>query len=236
MSDDAVAPPLALLGKLHEVAVSIDSVEKRGENKAQHYSYVQAVDVVRAVREKLLARDIIVVPSAGNVCHEDARGGKGMVTTVDLLYRFTDTGTGEYVEVPWVGVGADIGGDKGIYKAMTGGLKYALLSLFLIPTTDDPEGDAQTEPASATSNDAERPAAPTIPADRAYLIAEKAQELGLIKTETAEGAAPSFDFGPVFKAKLATLGVERIGQLNVDQAEDVEAFLANEAETVPVSA
>ncbi len=129
-----------------------------------------------------------------------------------------------------------MGGDKGIYKAMTGGLKYALLSLFLIPTTDDPERDALTEPAAKVSNDADRPAAPTIPADRAYLIAEKAQVLGLIQTETAEGAAATFAFGPVFKAKLATLGVERIGQLNVDQAEDVEAFLANEAETAPVSA
>jgi hypothetical protein len=39
-----------------------------------------------------------------------------------------------------VGEGQDAG-DKAVYKAMTGALKYCLLKTFLIPTGDDPERD-----------------------------------------------------------------------------------------------
>jgi len=59
----------------------------------------------------------------------------------------TDTGYGESFE--FTGDGYDVT-DKAPYKAMTGARKYALMSLMLIPTTDDPEkyehnGDGEEE-------------------------------------------------------------------------------------------
>jgi hypothetical protein len=230
------APSLALLQKLQEVAQAIDFVEKRGTNQHHNYSFVQALDVVRDVRRELLARSIIVLPGATNARQESAIGGRGGLILVDLLYRFFDTETGAYIEVPWVGAGSDTGGDKGLYKAYTGGLKYVLLGTFLLPMTDDPEHDglsqrapAQQEAASASvDKDAERPAAPRIPLDRARLIAEAAEAAGLLGWE-GEGEDRVVKLGVALRAKLAEVGVDKIGALDSDQAEAVEAFIALEA-------
>jgi hypothetical protein len=218
----------SLLSKLHQVAEAISFVEKRGKNQHQNYNYVQAVDVVSQVRAELLKRKIMVVSRVRDVSHLEykaSRGGTAWLTTVFTVHRFTDVETDESIEVPWAGVGADTGGDKGIYKAFTGGLKYALLSLFLLPTTDDPERDRLTEPEAP-----ERPAAPRIPVDRAQAILASALKVGAAKLDPeAEVGTPPV-FHPAFKAKLLLLGVDKIGLLSVDQAEEVEAFLREEAE------
>lgn len=226
----ATSPTTVLYGKLLKVARSIARIEKRGRNDHHKYDYVQAQDVTDKLREKLHREKLIVLPSTipGSARHEAAIGGRGMVTTIDLVYRIVDTETGAMVELPWTAVGADTGGDKGIYKAYTGGLKYALLNAFLIPTGDDPERDQQTEtgqPARGGSvqQDAERPAAPRIPLDRAKSILEAAKAAGLVNDDDS--------FTPVLKAKLADVGVDKIGALNVDQAEDVERFIAEETQS-----
>lgn len=235
-NETQVNAPVALYDKLYEVAKAIPFVEKRGENDHHKYSFVQAVDVTREVRAQLLERKIIVIPGtvAGSIRHLTDTGGKGFVTTVDLVYTFIDAETGEQVSFNWTGAGADVGGDKGLYKAYTGGLKYALLAMFLLPTTDDPEHDALTVADAApqgggADKDAERPAAPTIPIDRAKSIAEAAAAAGLATAPESDDAA--WTFSPVLKAKLADVGVDKIGQLNVDQAEAVEAFIAEEAKS-----
>lgn len=232
-SSTTTHPEARLLGKLKAVADAIGFVEKRGRNDHHGYNFAQAVDVVRDVRAHLLAQGVVVVPAATDVRHEPIgqtrSGATTLLSTVELTYRFRDVETGASIEVPWIGTGADQGGDKGIYKAYTGGLKYALLSLFLLPTSDDPEHDALTDPESAAgqdrAKDAERPAAPMIPLDRAAAIAERAVAVGLAE----KGKGGGYTFGPVMRAKLADVGVQKIGQLNVDQAEDVEAFLEMEA-------
>lgn len=232
------SPTVQLLTKLREVAEAIPFVEKRGQNTGVGggYAFVQSVDVVRDVRHHLLARKVVVIPGSMNARHEvfHTKGGAtAFLTTVDLVYRFTDSETGAVVEVPWVGTGVDTGGDKGIWKAYTGGLKYALLNLFLLPTTNDPEHDALTvadtpasapAPATTVDKDAERPAAPPIPLDRAKSIADAA----VAATIASWGEDGALVMEPVLKAQLATVGVTKVGQLNVDQAEAVEAFIADE--------
>lgn len=70
----------------------------------------------------------------------------------------------------------------------------------------------------------ERPSAPRIPLDRAKYIATQAVDVGIAKW----GKDAAFQPSPVMKAKLAELGVSKIGELNVDQAESMEQFLAAE--------
>lgn len=234
------AQTIALLGKLHEVANAIDFIEKRGENKHHKYDFVQAVDVTREVRAELLKRDIIVLPGAENVRHLPY-GEKGAhLTTVDLTYRFTDVKTGVSVTVPWAGAGTDIGGDKGLYKAFTGGLKYMLMNTFLIPATNDPERDQLSSPEGEggimghpgvqgnVHKDDFRPPAPTIPLDRASEILARALKVNMASygLDAEPGTPP--EFAPTFSALLALQGVTKIGQLNVDQAEAVEAWLTSE--------
>lgn len=220
-------PRVRLLAKLHQVAEAIDHVEKRGYNDHHKYNFAQAVDVVRTVRGELLKHKIIVLPGANHATHYSDTGGKGFLTTVLLDYRICDVETGEEINVPWVATGADVGGDKGLYKAFTGGLKYMLISCFLLPMTDDPEHDQVTD-----SDTEERPAAPKIPADRARRIADKAQEVQIAVWAERENGPDEFVPGPVLQAKLAELGVSKIGQLNVDQAENLEKFLNEEEANV----
>lgn len=226
-------PTVDLYRKLCEVAQALPFFEKRGRNEHHHYNYVQAADVVSAVRAELLQRDIIVLPGAHEAQHLQFGGNKHL-TTVDLTYTFVDITTGQKIVVPWIGVGVDTGGDKGIYKAFTGGLKYALQTTFLVPTTDDPERDQLTQqesqeqvPVEAHKDDA-RPAAPRIPADRAVSIFQLAQTAGhaTINMEADPGTPP--EFSPALRAKLALHEVAKIGSLDVDAAEDVEAWLQAE--------
>lgn len=227
-------PTIALYSKLKEVAEAIPFFEKHGENQHHHYNYVQAVDVVNRVRRELLQRGIIVLPGATNARHL-AYGSKGAhLTTVDLSYTFIDVETGASVNVPWVGVGADTGGDKGVYKAYTGGLKYALQTLFLVPTSDDPERDQLTQGegqvASEQHKDDMRPAAPQIPRDRAAEILSLATSAGhaTIDMEAAPGTPP--ELSTALRAMLAIHGVAKLGLLNADSAEDVEEWLRSELE------
>lgn len=76
--------------------------------------------------------------------------------------RFTvaDSDTGEKIEGTVYGRGQD-NMDKGIYKALTGALKYWLTTAFLIPTGDDPEAsdDAPDQPKNNPRGQRPRPAA-----------------------------------------------------------------------------
>jgi hypothetical protein len=193
------APEVRLFAKLCRVAGAIERVEKKGKNTHHGYEYVRAADLVAEVRRHLIAEGLIVIPSATNARHE------GTLTTVDLEYRFIDSESGAWIVVPWQGVGFDKGGDKGIYKAFTGAMKYVLLSTFLIPTTDDPETDAVSNPRAVP--------VPAIPRSRAERLVKRAKDAGVEED--------------AFRAKLAEVGAGAVVSLNVDQAEEVEAWIAS---------
>ena len=58
-----------------------------------------------------------------------------------MEFKFIDGETGEEITFKMSGSGQDAG-DKGIFKAISGAQKYALMKAFMIPTGDDPEQDA----------------------------------------------------------------------------------------------
>lgn len=66
---------------------------------------------------------------------------------------------------------------------------------------------------------------PTITLDRAQAIADAAVEAGL--AEAPLGDSP-YRYGPALQAKLAERGVTSPLALSVEQAEEVEAFIARE--------
>lgn len=230
-TDLTSTPPTSLLAKLLKIAKAIQYVEKRGRNQHHNYDFVQAVDVTRTVRDQLIKNKLVVIPGAGNATHLPYGTKGGHLTTVDLVYNVHDTETGDHIVIPWVGVGADTGGDKGIYKAYTGGFKYALIALFQIPMTNDPEKDLLSNPSPSTEEaPEERVPNPRIPVDRAKAILDRCIKVGLatLNLEAEPGTPP--EFHPVLKAQLALLGVDKIGELNSDSAETMELFLAKEEE------
>ena len=221
----------SLAEKLTDVRQAVSGIAKGGHNDHHDYDYVRAEDVLRSVREAMNQARVGLFTEALDISHFTETGGKSFVTTVDLRYTLVNLDKPEEIqECYWAGAGADVGGDKGLYKAYTGGTKSFLLNLFLIPTGDDPEQDNMSEGGGSISGNvpigAERQAAPVIPKDRATSILASAVEAGL--AELPSGKPPMLK--PVFIAKLADVGVDtgKIGHLNVDAAEEVEEWIAAE--------
>ena len=137
-----------LVTKLVGVVTEIDHVEKRGRNEFHKYNYVKASDLANLVRDKLSAKNIFFLSDVVTIDRFTIQGEKGDSLAVNLQveYSFLDGDSGASISFKVPGCGADKG-DKGIYKAITGSLKYALRNSFLVPDEADPENEgASTEP------------------------------------------------------------------------------------------
>lgn len=148
---------ISLVKKLAEVMAAVDRVAKRGRNDFHRYDYATEADIAAAIRQELASRSVLLVPAITGESRVPV-GEKGEVlTTLDMEFTFYDGDSQEQITRPWKGYGTDKG-DKGGYKAMTGGEKYLLLKTFLIPTGDDPEQDDKKP--GATGYTVEAPKAP----------------------------------------------------------------------------
>ena len=132
--------------KLLKVQSNLKTIKKTGYNNHQKYSYATEQDINDVIRPELAKNNIAHVWSVENV--ELLKDGQFAIATV--LHTFTDTDSGESVQIKSVGTGADKG-DKAVYKAYTGASKYAFAKMFLIDTDDDPEKDTITAPSTSTN-------------------------------------------------------------------------------------
>jgi|GEM_PF-3020806 len=139
--------PVKLAVKLAEARSHVDPVAKNGRNKDQNYSYVQAEDVVKEAGKSLAEAKVIVMPPEPvEIEFSDLRssgGSSGKFVKVKFAVRVIDGETGEGYETERVGTATDYPGDKAIYKAETGMMKYFLSSLLQIPLGDG-ESDPET--------------------------------------------------------------------------------------------
>lgn len=135
-----------LVSKLAAVMGVVSHVPKRGYNDFHKYRYVMEADLVGTIRPLLAASGIMIVPSVIREEFEPnittTRSGAMSMTRILVQYTITD-GTDEIVmSIPGHGMDS---GDKGVYKAMTGSMKYALMKLFEVDTGDDPENDTRVD-------------------------------------------------------------------------------------------
>jgi len=144
--DDA---PRSLFGKLMDVAKAVDAVAKKGRNDFHKYDYVTERDVAVIFRNELFSRNLLLFQDEADDAVRD-----GDVTGISINFTFVDVDSHESYTFTLPGQGQDKG-DKGVYKAITGAQKYALLKTFLVPTGDDPEGS------DASGASTRRSAAPT---------------------------------------------------------------------------
>lgn len=119
------------------VMKEVGYVQKAGHNDFQNYKYATEADAIKAIRPAMLNHGLCMIPSVESVS-QDEWGN----TNVIMLYRIFDE-EGNFLSFRAAGSGNDKNskgvGDKGIYKALTGASKYALLKTFLMETGDDPE-------------------------------------------------------------------------------------------------
>jgi hypothetical protein len=144
-----------LVQKLAKVMAETRWVEKKGRNSFFNYDYARETDILDAVRTKLAENGIFVFTS---VEHTDAKetakrtrdGSPVNLVFVKTKHTFWDGESGETAEVFGTGCGED-SGDKAIYKAITGAMKYFISKNFLISTGDDPEKDSEPSRVEATA-------------------------------------------------------------------------------------
>lgn len=132
-----------LIEKLCEVMSTVQYIQKLGYNSFHKYHYATEADVSEAIRKELTDRKIFLLPSVEEVSQRiitTREGNEQTVTKTRIKFTFLDAENDDSLEFVMEGEGQDPG-DKGIYKAITGTTKYALMKAFLIPTGDDPEGD-----------------------------------------------------------------------------------------------
>lgn len=134
---------MSIYTKLFEVMKEIDYIQKDGKVAFGNtkYNYVSESALKEKFHAAFLKHRVLFLPYQSELEERVGglgRDGKEALTTVKLSYRFIDVDTGESYEGQLHGVGID-SGDKGLYKAFTGALKYIFHTSFVIPTGDDPE-------------------------------------------------------------------------------------------------
>lgn len=145
--------------KLVKIMEAVDRVPKNGVNTHFGYKYATEADVADACRKAMIANRVALLVSTTDTSrvHEytSRSGGQQVVWRADIDATFIDADTGAQFTVHAIGFGEDAG-DKGIYKAITGALKYVLMKTFLIPTGDDPEADQNSSQGGAPGGQAKR--------------------------------------------------------------------------------
>jgi hypothetical protein len=153
----------SLIGKLASVMAEISRVKKNGVNSFQRYNYATEADLVEEVRQKLGSRGVFIFTEIDEVTERDTgrktqSGVSLKITRVKARHTFRDADSDESFSLVSYGEGED-GSDKGIYKALTGAVKYFISKNFLMSTGDDPENDEAEHKAEAKAK-ARTPEAP----------------------------------------------------------------------------
>lgn len=142
---------LTLIGKLAAIMAEVERIPKNGTNEFHKYKYVTESDLVDALRGKLAKAGIVIIPSVEkattHVGAVQTKSGSQSLTDLEMSFTIYDAVSDQKITAKWAGQGADAG-DKGIYKAMTGGMKYFLMKTFLVSTGDDPEGEREIHKAA----------------------------------------------------------------------------------------
>jgi len=135
---------MELKKKLIEVSKAIEYLKKDKTNKVQGYNYLSEAKIKETIKSKFEEQGIVFNYSTEEVreyeISQTKSGTKQFNTIAKGTYMFIDTDSDAVISGTWFGSGTDTG-DKGLYKAITGGIKYVLNTNFLIPTGDDPEND-----------------------------------------------------------------------------------------------
>ena len=142
-----------IISALHKSYCDIKEVGKNGRNPSQGYNFRTHEDITLAVKEVFKANGIILIPKVLEskttfTERESEYQGKKKIATiiyteVHIEFTFYHT-SGESLTAVGLGHGVDKGGDKSVYKAHTGALKYVLTQMMGITEGDDPESDNMT--------------------------------------------------------------------------------------------
>lgn len=164
----------SLVTKLSEIMASVESIPKNGRNQHFGYDYATEADVSKHCRVLMAERNIIMTADVVETTQFDG------ICRLHIKFTFLDGDTHDVVSFTQVADGQDKQ-DKGPYKALTGGVKYALMKTFLIPTgiESNPEADnpQDGQPPSSPSGSTTTSIAPTDKQRKAIYAKAKANDV-----------------------------------------------------------
>lgn len=142
MDQSANTKSPAIYPALIKANKAIGAIAKNNANQQQHFMFRGVDDVYNELHPILAECGIVIIPEVVNyeVSERQARNGVLLYTRATILHHFTAE-DGSHVTTKVVGEAMD-SGDKGMNKAMSIALKYALFQIFTIPTKEDKDPDA----------------------------------------------------------------------------------------------
>lgn len=200
------APPIntggsGLYKKLFHLQTLMDSYSwtKDGKNRHQSYEYITEKQYKNNFKQARAEASLIW--KMEEIGHEflGTISDKMHLILTQFRGRLIDPDTGDYEEYLFSGSGAD-NGDKALYKAYTGGLKFYLASNYLVAEGNDPENDEEEIRASKP----------------AYTPPEKREEL---KQKAASQDGPATEE----QLEAVALGITMLEEAGVD-AEVIGSF------------
>lgn len=226
-----------LVSKLAEVMREVSKIPKNGKNTFHNYKYVMESDLVEAVRDKLAERHIFITSSTKGIetveLSKPTKGGEIVTQKIGILrveYTFHDGESGEKLTMEGAGE-IDQDGGKGLYKALTGAMKYFLMKQFLVATGDDPEQTPQQKSEHVKKAAPPKPAAkapPTVIQIMEHLTkCERLQPL-----QTIYSAACKYDWKPEEAASIGECFVNVYGKLSNWPLHDATSFYTVTGDTL----
>ncbi|NBS68239.1 hypothetical protein EBT31_04900 [bacterium] len=199
--------------KILQVMRQVGYVQKEEKNEFHGYKYASESNAIAALRPALIAAGLVMIPSVRSVRH-DEHGN----THVIVEYMVLDE-EGNCLTFSTSGSGNDRSskgaiGDKGIYKALTGANKYALLKTFMLETGDDPEIPSETE----KEEKKDKPAKPEGLTDSQKLFVDK-----LMQEADAEPTVESLQ--GLWAANIKKIDI--IGQVDPDMHATLKSYFKN---------
>jgi len=133
--------------KLFNLIKHCDVVPKDGKNDFHNYKYATEATIKRKFREGLINNRLLFSATqeeVKTVTGQNDKGKETRITTIKMKFEILDVDSEAGREFICYGTGEDRG-DKGLYKAITGAIKYFVFSFTLMPSGDDPEKDNPAE-------------------------------------------------------------------------------------------
>jgi hypothetical protein len=136
---------MKIIQQITAIMSEVGHIGKDRKNTQQNYNFRGVDDVYAGLQLVMAKHGVIAVPDVLEDRTEDRVTSKGTALIYRVLkirYRFY-ADDGSAIDVVVIGEGMD-SGDKASNKAMSVAHKYALLQVFMIPTSEpkDPENDS----------------------------------------------------------------------------------------------
>lgn len=138
-------PSGKIFSAIPKIMATVGSIAKTRKNQSQGYAFRGIDDVYEALQKLLAENGVFFSPQVLEYHREEKQTKNGGVLTVTIIRcEFTfyaDDGT--YFKSITLGEGMD-SGDKSSNKAMSAAVKYALLEVFCIPTSEPKDSEDES--------------------------------------------------------------------------------------------